>query len=422
MPEPMVLLLEDGFELFGERGGQAMEASGEVVINTSMTGYQEVLSDPSYAGQMVVMTYPLIGNYGATADFQESARPWARALITRQLSRFEEHWRSHQSLVEWLDGFGVPIMTGCDTRRLARHLRTTGAQRAIIGPRQELASLRERLQRVPALEEQDLVRQVSEGFSDVVEPLDPALYSLSPSGGGQGGGFRQWPGLRVVVIDYGVKRNILRSLRSRGVEVDVLPYNSDLQAILDRRPDAVVLSNGPGDPAQLQPAGAMTRAFIQHLPVLGICLGHQLIAQAAGAPEHGTGDRLGADRHRPGGRVRLCRDASLQSLARGRRSHGAGQLEPGNDHDRRGRRRPRVHRAADGGGGDGHHRTRAARWSVGHPGWADWAQPRGRPCRRWGAGTVPCARAGNADGGNPGSRRPGGVQERPASNRRTSPG
>src|SRR5436305_5631372 len=174
-------------------------------------------------------------------------------------------------------------MTGGDSRRLARHLRTTGAQRAIIGPRQELAALRERLQRVPALEEQELVRQVSEGFSDVVEPLDPALYSLSPSGGGQGGGFRQWPGLRVVVIDYGVKRNILRSLRSRGVEVDVLPHNRDLQAILDRRPDAVVLSNGPGDPAQLQPAVAMTRALIQRLPVLGICLGHQLIGQAAGA-------------------------------------------------------------------------------------------------------------------------------------------
>src|SRR6184192_567485 len=283
MPEPMVLLLEDGFTLHGERGGQAMQASGEVVINTCMTGYQEVLSDPSYAGQMVVMTYPLVGNYGATADFQESARPWARALITRQLSRFEEHWRSRQSLVEWLDGFGIPIMTGCDSRRLARHLRTTGAQRAIIGPRQELASLRERIQRVPALEEQDLVRQVSEGFSDVVEPLDPALCSPSPSAGGQGGGFRQWPGLRVVVVDYGVKRNTLRSLRSRGVEVDVLPYDSDLQAVLDRRPDAVVLSNGPGDPAQLQPAVAMTRALIQRLPVLGICMGHQLIGQAAGA-------------------------------------------------------------------------------------------------------------------------------------------
>src|SRR5712691_12150509 len=197
MPEPMVLVLEDGFTVLGERGGRATQAAGEVVINTCMTGYQEVLSDPSYAGQMVVMTYPLIGNYGATPEFQESGRPWVRALITRQLSSFHEHWRSHQSLTEWLDGYGVPIMTGGDTRRLARHLRGTGAQRAIIGPAHELPTLRERVQRVTPLEEQDLVRQVSEGFSDIVESLDPVLSARS---------LRQWSGLRLVVVDYGVKR------------------------------------------------------------------------------------------------------------------------------------------------------------------------------------------------------------------------
>ena len=274
MPEPMVLVLEDGFTVFGDRGGHATQASGEVVINTCMTGYQEVLSDPSYAGQMVVMTYPLTGNYGATPDFQESGRPWVRALITRQLSRFQQHWRSHQSLAEWLDGYGVPILTGCDTRRLARHLRGTGAQRAIIGPGHELPTLRERVERVTRLEEQDLVRQVSEGFSDLVETLDPALVPRS---------LRQWTGLKVVVVDYGVKRNILRSLRSRGVEVEVLPHDSNVDMILGRRPDAVVLSNGPGDPSQLQAAVAMTRQLIRRLPVLGICLGHQLIGQAAGA-------------------------------------------------------------------------------------------------------------------------------------------
>src|ERR1700716_1068742 len=226
MPEAMVLVLEDGFTVFGERGGQATQGSGEVVINTCMTGYQEVLSDPSYAGQMVVMTYPLIGNYGVSPDFQESGRPWARALITRQLSSFQQHWRSHQSLAEWLDGYGVPILTGCDTRRLARHLRGTGAQRAIIGPGHELPALRERVHRVTPLEEQDLVRQVSEGSSDVVESLDPALAAWS---------LRQWTGLRLVVVDYGVKRNILRSLRARGVEVEVLPHDSDLDTILARR-------------------------------------------------------------------------------------------------------------------------------------------------------------------------------------------
>src|SRR5438552_3922708 len=274
MSDAMVLVLEDGFTVFGDRGGQATQASGEVVINTCMAGYQEVLSDPSYAGQMVVMTYPLIGNYGTTPEFQESSRPWARALITRQRSAFHEHWRTQQSITDWLDGYGVPILTSCDTRRLARHLRGTGAQRAIIGARHELPALLERVHRVTPLEEQDLVRQVSEGFRDVAEPLDPALAA---------GSLRQWTGLRLVLVDYGVKRNILRSLRARGVEVDVVPYDSDLETILALRPEAVVLSNGPGDPAQLQAAVAMTRQLIKRVPVLGICLGHQLVGQAAGA-------------------------------------------------------------------------------------------------------------------------------------------
>src|ERR1700694_4478673 len=130
MPEAMVLVLEDGFTVLGERGGQPPHASGEVVINTCMTGYQEVLSDPSYAGQMIVMTYPLIGNYGAAPEFQESGRPWARALITRQLSSFQQHWRTHQSLAEWLDGYGVPILTRWDSRRVGPHLRGTRAQPA----------------------------------------------------------------------------------------------------------------------------------------------------------------------------------------------------------------------------------------------------------------------------------------------------
>ncbi len=278
----MVLVLEDGFTLFGERGGSASQATGEVVINTAMTGYQEVLSDPSYAGQMVVMTYPLIGNYGAAPEFMESARPWARALITRQLSPYQQHWRSQRSLVDWLDTFGVPILTGCDTRRLARHLRVTGAQRAMLGPRSQLHVLRERVNSVTPLEEQDLVRQVSEGFIDIAEPMDDPLSSPSPSAHARAG-FHQYPGLRIVVVDYGVKRNTLRSLRSRGVTVEVLPWDSNLQAVLSQQPDGVVLSNGPGDPAQLEAAVRMTRDLIERLPVLGICMGHQLIGRAAGA-------------------------------------------------------------------------------------------------------------------------------------------
>jgi len=431
----MVLVLEDGLTCFGERGGRALHTSGEIVINTCMTGYQEVLSDPSYAGQMVVMTYPLIGNYGASPVFQESGRPWARALITRQLSPDHQHWRAQSSLTDWLDAFEVPILTGCDTRRLARHLRGTGAQRAIIGPRDEMATLLQRVQRVTPLEEQDLVRQVSDAFADVDEPLDPALAR----------GLRQWRGTRIVVVDFGVKRNTLRALRARGLDLEVVPYDTDAASILDRRPDAVVLSNGPGDPARLSPAVAMVSQLLDRVPVLGICLGHQLIAQrcrrahlppalraprrqpsgpgrarrpgqhdlteprvpggrghgpegqrvfrqsskparrlgrragpskfaraigavssrgrarAPGQPgdlrriprpgqraartccrhhrattqaEGGARHRIGTDRDRPGGRVRLRRDAGVPGAPRGRRAHRAGQLEPGDDHDR----------------------------------------------------------------------------------------
>src|SRR5437763_1346629 len=202
MSDAMVLVLEDGFTVFGERGGQVTQASGEVVINTCMAGYQEVLSDPSYAGQMVVMTYPLIGNYGTTPEFQESGRPWARALITRQLSEFYQHWRTQQSITDWLDGYGVPILTGCDTRRLARHLRGTGAQRAIIGPRHDLPALLERVHRVTRLAEQDPGRQVSEGFRDVEEPLDPARAGWRSSGARPAG----WTGDPVVADPRGRDR------------------------------------------------------------------------------------------------------------------------------------------------------------------------------------------------------------------------
>jgi len=277
LPERMLLVLEDGFMLSGERGGSATDAGGEVVFNTCMSGYQEVLSDPSYAGQLVVMTYPLIGNYGVSQAFLESGRPWVRALITRSLSPDDQHWRRDGSVREWLDSYGVPILTGVDTRRLVRHLRGTGAQRGVIvtvSDAVDLESLVARARGVPSLEEQDLVKEVSGAFVDVDEPIDPAIaHDVS----------RQWPGVRLVLVDFGVKRNILRSLRSRGLTVDVVPYDASVEAILSRKPDGVVLSNGPGDPARLQPAVAVTRALIGRVPLLGICLGHQLIGQAAGA-------------------------------------------------------------------------------------------------------------------------------------------
>jgi carbamoyl-phosphate synthase large subunit len=279
LPDRLALVLEDGFALLGEQGGAAGLAEGEVVFNTCMAGYQEVLSDPSYAGQMVVMTYPLIGNYGVSDGFAESGRPWARALITRWLSPQALHWRSQSDLKTWLDRFAIPILTGVDTRRLVRHLRGTGTLRGVIAPVDDrdpdaLAGLARQAGEVRPLEEQDLVSQVSNGFVDLAEKPDVALL---------GGPFQQRPEMRVAVIDFGVKRNILRSLRARGVAVTVLRHDVDAASVLATHPDAVVLSNGPGDPAQLQAAVSMTRSLLGRVPLLGICLGHQLIGQAAGA-------------------------------------------------------------------------------------------------------------------------------------------
>jgi len=285
LADPLGLVLEDGFVVQGESGGRTLEAEGEVVFNTCMSGYQEVLSDPSYAGQMVVMTYPLIGNYGTSTAYLESGRPWARALITRQLSRDYSHWRAEGPLQDWLDTYQVPILTGADTRRLVRHLRGTGALRAVVAPlsrryplgtvaqADEVQALAERARRVTRLEEQDLVAEVSAAFTDASEPLDPALHDRR---------LRMWPGVRIVLVDYGVKRNILRSLRSRGVSVEVVPHDTNAGAILARRPDGVVLSNGPGDPGRLQAAVATVRELFGRVPLLGICLGHQLVGQAAG--------------------------------------------------------------------------------------------------------------------------------------------
>src|SRR5919198_502778 len=276
LADRLALVLEDGFAVVGERGGSVGWANGEVVFNTCMSGYQEVLSDPSYAGQIVVMTYPLIGNTGISSDFHESARPWARALITRELSPDGFHWRRDAGLREWLDMCQVPVITGVDTRRMVRHLRGTGTLRGVIAPLPDIAGipvLAERARRVTPLEEQDLVREASEATSDDGDDFD---YALAVPG------MRQWPGMRVVLVDFGVKRNILRSLRGRGVTVEILPHDANVQAVLSRRPDAVVLSNGPGDPARLPVAVEMTRSLLGLVPVLGICLGHQLIGRAAG--------------------------------------------------------------------------------------------------------------------------------------------
>jgi len=294
---PGALVLEDSNVYPGWLFGAHLDAAkgapgrrpgeGEVVFNTCMTGYQEILSDPSYAGQMIVMTYPLIGNYGANAADPESGQLWARALVVRELAADHSNWRSEGSVDALLADAGVPGLTGVDTRSLTRHLRSAGARRGVLAalenpvdPRDarsqaEVEALVEQSRTVTPVEEQDLVGEVAcvEAY-EWDEELSPVYVGkIEPALAGQ----------TVVVVDYGVKRNILRSLRSRGARVLVLPPSSGVDAILAAKPDGVLLANGPGDPAFLGPQVEVVRGLFGKVPILGICLGHQLIARAAGA-------------------------------------------------------------------------------------------------------------------------------------------
>ncbi|HVA21908.1 MAG TPA: carbamoyl-phosphate synthase large subunit [Candidatus Micrarchaeia archaeon] len=281
------LVLESGAVFrgrwFGAPPDQGAEpAHGEVVFNTCMTGYQEVCTDPSYAGQVVVFTYPLIGNVGAAAVDCESGRAHCRAVVVARCSDTAPHWQAESTFADWLRTEGVPGLTEVDTRALTRHLRERGTLRGLVVPGavDDLAGWVERARRVPTLSEQRLVDGVTCAAPyRADDPLHPALLAglaLGPRG------TRPDPP-RVAVLDYGVKRGTLRSLVSRGAEVLVLPASSGLADVERVRPDGVVLSNGPGDPAALPEAVALTRRLLDRYPVLAICLGHQLMARAIGA-------------------------------------------------------------------------------------------------------------------------------------------
>src|SRR5437588_1742960 len=275
------LVLEDGRAFIGAPLGADVVGEGEVVFNTAMTGYQEVLTDPSYAGQMVCMTYPLQGNYGVRDADAESARPWARALAVRWACPVPSHHSSEASLDEYLRKWNVPGISEIDTRALPRHIRINGAQRAVLvhepaAPTQaRLDELVAAAKRVTPLAEQDLVAQASRAKQEEwLEPLPPELRTRRRSDG---------EGFLVAVIDYGVKANILRSLRERGCRVVVLPHTatwSDVQAI---GADGLVLANGPGDPAVLDAPVELARQALGRIPLFGICLGHQILGRAAGA-------------------------------------------------------------------------------------------------------------------------------------------
>ncbi|HEX41687.1 MAG TPA: carbamoyl-phosphate synthase small subunit [Phycisphaerales bacterium] len=286
-----VLLLEDGTVFEGSAVGASGYKCGEVVFNTAMTGYQEILTDPSYYEQIVTMTYPLIGNYGTNADDVESRRVFAHGFIVKESCRYPSNWRSTGSLDDYLKACGVVGLEGIDTRKLVRHIRTAGAMRGIISSSElDIAALAAELEKYPGLVGRDIAGKVScrepyEWTEGVFDPYQghPALDSPGQADASTGRRPRSGAPYNVVAFDFGIKQNILRLLCSHGCRVTVVPAQATAQEVLARRPDGVFLSNGPGDPAPVTYAVDMIRELLGKVPIFGICLGHQLLAQALGA-------------------------------------------------------------------------------------------------------------------------------------------
>lgn len=275
-----LLVLEDGFTLEGTSFTGEFETGGEVIFNTSMTGYQELLTDPSYYGQMVCMTYPLIGNYGVCREDMESDGVHMRALLVKECCKEPSNFRSEKSLPDFLRENGIPGMEGLDTRALTRHVRINGAKRGVISTRElDPAVLRERAQALPVMQGQNLVQHVAPKNPYCWNGAAPEAVTLGPDGAYSWKG----TGVRLLVYDFGIKWNILRALSTAGFEPLVVPPNFSVAMATSAGAQAVFLSNGPGDPAALTENIALTRGLIEKFPVTGICLGHQLIGLALGA-------------------------------------------------------------------------------------------------------------------------------------------
>ncbi len=289
-----LLALEDGTIFRGESFGAATSSAGEICFNTSMTGYQEVLTDPSYRGQIVAMTYPLIGNYGINPVDVESGGPHVRGFVIEELSPLTSNWRSHESLHDYLARHGIPGIQGIDTRALTRKLRTSGAMRASIVSGNVSDDEAVRLAREVSYEGVDFVKEVTAGAAyswDAESRLSRnwvlARSTVTPEPGDideTGNVFEKLPpaSRRIVAFDFGMKKNILRSLRQNGLAVEVVPADASAKDVLAMKPDGVFLSNGPGDPSALEYAHDTVRGLIGKTPLFGICLGHQILALAVG--------------------------------------------------------------------------------------------------------------------------------------------
>ncbi len=275
MITPAWLVLRDGRAFRGEALGAPGETSGEVIFNTAMQGYQEILTDPSYRGQIVVMTYPMIGNYGINDEDVESRRPWVNGLVVREASSCASNFRSRRTLDEYMKLHGLVGIQAIDTRALTRHIRDRGAQDGIISTVEtNVDRLRERARALPALVGTDLVREVTA----------EAPFAWTEGEWELGRGYVEPPSarFRVVAYDAGIKLNILRQLASLGCAVTVVPASTPAEAVLARQPDGVFLSNGPGDPEPVTYLVQSVRRLIDRVPVFGICLGHQILGLAAG--------------------------------------------------------------------------------------------------------------------------------------------
>jgi carbamoyl-phosphate synthase small subunit len=277
---PARLVLEDGTVLLGRGFGAAADSIGELVFNTSMTGYQEILTDPSYRGQTVLLTQPHIGNYGVTSEDEESAKLWLSALVVREACERASNFRSAMELSDYLAQHGVPGIEGIDTRLLTRKVRDTGEQRVLItrDTTSSDAQLVERVRKAPKVADVDHVLKVTTPEAYRWERgYESKLSPKAPSPGSQKG-----KRYHVVAYDFGAKRNILRSLAACGLDVTVVPAETKAEKVLEYKPDGVFLSNGPGDPAICRYAIDAAKVLTKNLPVFGICLGHQILGHVFG--------------------------------------------------------------------------------------------------------------------------------------------
>ncbi len=272
-----MLALEDGTVFEGTSFGARVDSCGEVVFNTGITGYQEIFTDPSYSGQIVVLTYPQIGNYGANEYDNESGKPYIEGLVVREFSSLASNWRSEQEADDFLSNAGVPIVADIDTRRLVRHLRTRGVMRGVLSStNKDAKELVEKARNIPSMAGLDLATRVSTPkqyeWAIGVDPCSPSERLTSS------------PDVKyhVVAYDFGIKRNILRRLCHIGARVTVVPAKTSAEDVLALNPDGIFLSNGPGDPEPLQSQAAEVRKLLGKKPVFGICLGHQILGLALG--------------------------------------------------------------------------------------------------------------------------------------------